>query len=527
MLWNKESEAKDALYVDIFPQKEIFNIMFPPIIAGSKHLPPAKNNKLSSKKLKEGEKLFARKKWTDAMEKYNESLCYAVRKSRNIGLAYANRSACFIKTKKYNECLIDIELAKKASQAPDNLMTTLEQRESECLKLIEDDARTPDDFGLKLNFETDDKFPCMANILKIERDVKGVYSVIAKEDVGVGEVVVIDQSYRSYLYMRYGLKCNICLKGNTNLFPCDECSNAMFCSEDCQAHHNYECGLVASNESQENGLLMRNIRSILSAIELFSNIDELMNFVEEVINSDPNEIPDSFSDEKSKLCAFLKLPFGAMAQEESFWFTAFNINKLLLGIPDIAAQFKSPKNHRFLMHFVGHNLLITDYRYMRAVPVDIYTQLSIMMRFFQHSCAPNVLIGDRDGKNLYITIRPIEKGEQLKVSYFEFLKDPKADRNDALRTIRNIICKCARCEGVIPTRSQRNQIHHDPDFQFILSNFPKLNQTDDAAVQEMIKRCIAFASKYRKVPWYEEIGDIVNIFTQLLCIRSIGLTISM
>lgn len=64
---------------------------------------------------KEGNKSYCRSEMVRAIEKYNASLCFAENDSEQIGLAYANRSSCYFQLNRYNECLIDIELAKKAN----------------------------------------------------------------------------------------------------------------------------------------------------------------------------------------------------------------------------------------------------------------------------------------------------------------------------------------------------------------------------------------------------------------------------
>src|ERR1700753_3100604 len=109
-LWKKESNAADAIYIDLFSSFGLRG----QTTAETKFL-PRKCNDISTKLRNEGNILFERKLWSAAMEKYNESLCFAEIGTENVSLIFANRSTCFLRLKMYEKCLNDIELAKKAN----------------------------------------------------------------------------------------------------------------------------------------------------------------------------------------------------------------------------------------------------------------------------------------------------------------------------------------------------------------------------------------------------------------------------
>lgn len=131
MLWKKESERLDAMYVDLFAGNEWIQFM------SSNNSPKLnsdavkKDDTISTRKRNDGNVLFGHKDWKGAMRKYNESLCFAEQGSTNSSLAYANRSACFFHLNRFKECLIDIELAKVAGY-PDHLMSKLDSRNMKC-----------------------------------------------------------------------------------------------------------------------------------------------------------------------------------------------------------------------------------------------------------------------------------------------------------------------------------------------------------------------------------------------------------
>lgn len=226
MLWKKESSKKDALYVDVFALnggqallKKVFQD-----IRLERGTTFNKNDSTSLEKRMQGNGYYRQGNWNQAMELYNESLCFAKPRSQNISLAYANRSACFLKMKMYQECLIDIDLAKMTGY-PNNLMPKIDDRKLECMKLIGKVGPGSNDF--RLSFEPNEYLPCMANVLEIKKDTQGDFALFANEDIDVGQTVVVEKAFLTYLFTRHTWKCNICLKENANLLPCEMCTAAM------------------------------------------------------------------------------------------------------------------------------------------------------------------------------------------------------------------------------------------------------------------------------------------------------------
>lgn len=530
MLWKKESMKENALFTDLYA----FNGGESRLVANSRRLgnkpqKPVKNEDESLEKRMEGNKYFGQGRWIDALESYNDSLCLAKKGSENISLTYANRSACFFKMRRHDECLNDIELAKKAGY-PDTLMHKIDQRKIDCLKAIENGDSLSESLRTKLSLEPDEKFPCMANVLKIERGDDGEYSVVAAEDIDIGETVVVEKVFHVYLYELQAQKCNICLKSYTNLVPCNRCSAAMFCSDECRTNvlHSYECGLKYSENSQLNGTIMNDARGVLMAISMFSNVDEMMDFVKQTIQSDSKELPDSLSDDKSKYRAFLKLPINdGIIDSEQFVCLIFEINKLLQKIPKIDSMFNTKKYRRFLMHLIGQHIQIVENNSVQGCVrsmsgsnkgqmVTWYNHIGLIEKYFKHSCAPNVVTGEGDGNHVFITVRPIKKGEQLSFSYFMFLLDSKEKRQQILWERKRMNCRCSRCQGVSASSAQRQQLASDKNYQDIALNSSPMDLNDMTKVKAMTERCVTFLKKYNQITWCDEIGTIVQAYIYLL-----------
>lgn len=525
MLWAKESKNHDALYVDILNvvDKSDFHLnAINEYIFGSRRSAPKKSETIALLKRNEGNKFFATRDWESAMEMYNECLCYAEPGSKQISLAYANRSACFLHMKHYNECLVDIELAK-ASGYPSNMMSKIYQRKEECLKYIEEDAEQK--VGPKLSYAPHKNIPFMADILQIDRDINGEYSIVATEDIDIGQTVAFEKSFSKYLYTRHGWKCNICLARNTNLIACTKCTGAMFCRDKCTNHflHEYECGNKFHFDYGYNGLLMKDIRSVLQAIEMFSNVDDLMKFVEDVIKSNIKKLPEKLTDFASQYETFLKLRLNkTFITNDFFEATTSYMYKFLLDIPKINMKFHSKKHRRFLMHLLVQHVEISNSNARNlsvAMPGGLhsksfYSYIGLMHRYFTSSCTPNLVNFDYDADMMYITCRLVKKGDKLCMSpHWPLDYDKKLRAQMLLEFYNGMVCDCERCIGpaIYPSQKVVREMQRDRDYQYVKMNYSQFNTRMDRDAG-IIEKCTAFLKKYGDMPWCQEISDVVNAY---------------
>lgn len=88
MLWEKESNCDEALYIDLLK-----NTKYP---LANYRLHRNKSNAQSLRTRTEGNRKYAKNDIDGAMELYNQSICFAENGSEHLGLAYANRSSCFL-----------------------------------------------------------------------------------------------------------------------------------------------------------------------------------------------------------------------------------------------------------------------------------------------------------------------------------------------------------------------------------------------------------------------------------------------
>lgn len=311
-MWQKVSKDEHAHYKDFCNGQKTSDrpeIIFKSMKAFGYMTKNSKNDQKAEMYRKDGNRKFVEKKWLKAMDLYNSSLCAAkvTSSSEMISLAYANRSAVFFELKKYDKCLIDIDLATTAGY-PKRLMDKLEKRQAACLLQSENRAKIPQ-LEPKLSFEPSENYPELANILKIEYNEKYGRHIVATCDIFVGQTLLMEKVFMTAHRYEKFRRCDSCMKKDVNLIPCTNCTQAMFCSIECSTsvYHQVECNMQTIPEVSFNDNQLHIIRSLLQAIYAFATVEELQSFVEEAIASHRFEIPETLSDEKSKYREFLKL----------------------------------------------------------------------------------------------------------------------------------------------------------------------------------------------------------------------------
>lgn len=279
-LWKKEKNCDN--FVDLLPPlpSETWNDLLEVNHSAATHkfrdmrIDPVKNDDISNEFRDAGNQLFKAKEWRAAMEYYNQSLRFAENGSDSISLAYANRSACFLRMKKYIQCLNDIVLAKE-NNYPKRLMQKLNDRETQCLEQMAESDSDQGEIEPKLSFPPDRNFPCLANVLAIQYSKKFGRHIVARHDIGVGETVLIEEPF-SFAYNAIDRTlCSTCLKHMKNFIPCCNCVDAMFCNKNClesNAIHAIACGAPLYRLP---GISL-SAQTIITILNAFDTIEDLM-----------------------------------------------------------------------------------------------------------------------------------------------------------------------------------------------------------------------------------------------------------
>lgn len=191
-----------------------------------------KNNSLAKKYRNAGNDLFRKQEFFDALMLYNRSLCVAETGSESISVAYANRSAVYIKLKHFDLCLENIQRARD-SNYPAEKMEKLNKREEECKELMKTEKPNPDDnpFNFfKMSYPASKKNPQLVDCLELRNNKKFGNYVVSTRDLKTGDVIAIEEpiSYKASNSSARLYRCGFCFKDQLmNFFPCSGCAMGM------------------------------------------------------------------------------------------------------------------------------------------------------------------------------------------------------------------------------------------------------------------------------------------------------------
>ncbi|XP_037041582.1 SET and MYND domain-containing protein DDB_G0273589-like [Bradysia coprophila] len=519
-LWKKESNDKNALYVDIttdpdrFPLETFYR-------KNQETRSAEKDDNLSLQYRKNGNYDFACNNWHSAIKWYNKSLCFAENGSPNIGLAIGNRSHCFRKLNMFQKCLVDIDLALKCNY-PEESMHILEARREECLKYINDGQEFVPHVPV-LSFEPKDRFPSMANILNIEKNRKFGRHIKANADIAVGETVLVEEAYAHKVIIDQYVRCNVCRRLDTNLVACKDCTDDLFCYQECEGNrfHKIECNMKTMGTVEQISMFhLQIIRTVLVALATFPNIEQFVAFVEETIADDTLDIPESEPvDDRSKYRMFLKLWTNSTIENDMFNWRVFFLHKTLMRHSEFKKAFAPLKYQRFLMHLIGHHSAVIHYNArssIQALTTSYTTELlPLIAAYFNHSCAPNVCTVICDNVVSAIAIRPIKKGEQLFISYFgRSLHRSTAARRQHFDAYFDFVCECERCRSLEPFVSS-----YDLGLiKWVLSNYHKckFDFNDEKAIALFRDKCAEYARKHGRKLWTDEVTHVMDCFVHMI-----------
>lgn len=504
-LWKKESVVHESNFVDLFAYlgTDQYDELAYQLQQGKAH----KDNDLSIAYRLQGNDLFRENEIVDAMERYNKSLCYAEIGTENLSMVYANRSSCFLALKMYAEALIDIDLAVSANY-PDRLMPKLMKRQANCIRLMQV-APERQQFQPKLCFEQHEQYPCLANLLQIKTNETYGRHIIATQNIDVGKIILVEQCFGSVSVDDERMCCAMCMKTKTNLIACSKCTDAMYCNNDCMerdaAAHKFSCAQFNS----VSGSLKLYIKTLINAISLFKNVDSLMEFVAEAVES--NGIPESMMNTKSIYRLFLSLnvSFNEL-EKDDLMFDAQKIYITIQSAPAIKQLFDTLSKQRFLQHLVLHHLLVTALnRFQISADGDYLetTEIAPMTCIFNHSCAPNAFIHVIGNQSVIITIRPVKRGDQLFISYLgeDVVKSTDFRRNYLMNTF-GFLCECDKCESCcLPV--DRAAMKMDKYFKCIQQDY-KTAFNDKIQRVTLKDYCIRFLMKYGHLNWCDELNFV-------------------
>jgi hypothetical protein len=184
----------------------------------------SKSDKQANEFREAGNINFSLKNYRDALILYNMSITYACTKNA-LSLGYANRSAVFLEIECFDECLKNIEWARKNGY-PEDKLSKLDVREQKCKKMrLKGRKNKPEDPWefFKLSYPPNKKIPWIVDRLELRTTEKYGRGIYATKDLKAGDVISIEDPVVCFLDDKHYYKhCNNCSKScMMNLIPCN------------------------------------------------------------------------------------------------------------------------------------------------------------------------------------------------------------------------------------------------------------------------------------------------------------------
>ena len=363
----------------------------------------------------------------------------------------------------------------------------------------------------------------VSNKLKIEyKEGVGRY-VIASEDIAVGETIVREKPFVSFLHSTHQLRnCLYCLKSVVIGTGCEKCSQVIFCSETCQksakSFHNVECGFMETIPGMGplapvlRIFTTNTVQFFIDQMNIFDKYDKSLgdlsgsssDVFENLFNLQAgNKTSSQYKIDKAAyayflICILKKMSYFDNNKEEAFETEHAVIGKFINHFLKIADDNchevceldvpKSVESKTFDELFESNDTAIN------VVGVAIYPKMSL----FNNSCDVNTLKYHQANHEVLVARRDIKAGEEVNDFYGEyFFQSSKLSRK------KNLGFPC----GCIPCKEDWGLLDDLPNF-----TFEDVEARYDWAVERV---ALESALSHMDVPCIkkicEHLGQIVNV----------------
>lgn len=535
----KDCLVKDGKVVDISRQfkditsnsqrvKFLQNLLLEyDLIADSSKVRVEKSNNVAEHVRNKGNQFYAKRQFLDALEAYNTSLCLAENDSKNVGVAYANRSAVFYELKLYDNCLNNIQLAKQNNYPEENLQK-LNKREEMCLEMInnENTAKPSNEpIGaefLKLTRQPNHKVPFIADCLELKSDDKFGRYITTKTSLSPGDIVCVEEPFSKLLLPQHRYKfCANCLNDNfLDLIACKTCTATMFCSDDCakmgnERFHKFECSIIDKLNVLGTKILRIAVRTFFDALETCGgDLKDLKELINENRGSSRTVFDFEFPmKRKNVLQAIDALATNEGDRTHADLFQRSGIvaiiSNLFLKHTALQDLLTTDDDRDFFNSFIFKQTQIAACNYhgifygvVRQSELDSNPQYGSgsfpFCSLINHSCAPNLVRVTFGCKNYVVINRPIKAGGQLFDNYgFHHCLEDFGERQSTLLSQYMFKCSCEACAMKFPLFSDLAVTDHKFN-NFISDDVVKLAALEVDRAKGKFKPYCKYLQKYDK-----------------------------
>lgn len=180
------------------------------------------------------------------------------------------------------------------------------------------------------------------------------------------------------------------------------------------------------------------------------------------------------------------------------------------------------------MHLIGHHVRVNLHQafvFGKSVEKEngerekriFYSQIGVMLQYFDHCCSPNVYAIDHDGDTYYYAVRPIKTGDELTISYYCFHWDPVLAL-EWYRKFSKFKCNCERCKFQKPTADEVNEFKTNPHYGIVYgSNIQsEIEQIDKVKYDTLMESCIILLKKFDRILWCYPLSVVITVYITLL-----------
>lgn len=510
-LWKKESLHSDARYIDFC---EIIDAacrqQVADILSRARNHAIEKSDIVSANLQQLGARKCRERKWAEATEMYNRSVCAAENGSSVLQRAYKARGRTFARRGMSNAAAIDIELSGQSASV---------KRRSDRIR-NQKLSNTAD--SMERVFNPNKILPGLSDRVQVKNDLKYGRHVVARRGIEVGQTIAMDRPFASVCVQSDASNkqayCITCLREDANFIPCANCPHVMFCSQTCldtNQTHLLECQSFLHQLTSRTMKLA--IQLVLIGMQHFSSVDKLIAFVEGVVNKSPNDPNDLSNKTFPDYTVFLNLH---CVPKEIYIKLAYEAIEFLKTLPKVQSYFHSDAAQRFLVHLLIHHMGIIrmnawDYTSGWTENVHIkYVHSSISL--FNHSCAPNAFYNIQDNVAKLIMVRPAKRGQQIFINYLgDQVDETRHNRRRTLSDEWKFDCECDRCSPVANRREQMASVQellNDANFKYYQKHRKDVQLPNGNERGNHLKSiCVQILNKYGHM-WSNHLNDVINSF---------------
>lgn len=444
--------------------------------------------KTSTEYREKGNEAYSSRNDQLALSFYNQAIRYASSYSRELSLALGNRSAVLHNLKYYQDAIQDVHRSLdflSSTEEDDKRRQRLEQRLYECLKHQTESVEFHDDHPIE-EFKSQQTFnsiyPSLTSHATIHSSSdrgRHVVSANASSTLKPGTIILIEQAYASVLLpSAWSTHCHLCLRRiNHLLFPCSQCTRAVYCSSDCLQRsimwHAFECRLSIERLEKMQLLALRlltktgwqylsknriHFEDYLKINPIETNIEHSeekayeWNNYENILRLETNSTKRTVDDLLQRSIQACAIGIS-LINNTSFCQQAYdNLDYQIYICSLLLSHLQSlPCNAHEISEFIHHRLAPLTSS-CTEIGAGIYATLS----FFNHSCNPNVIrnfIGDTVVVRLLSSIssNDVELVDNYGCLSATMVKD---ERQKKLNEQYHFQCQCQPCLEQWPNYDQ-------------------------------------------------------------------------